>query len=266
MDRYTGRGGRWVGRGPTPGAAARQSADARADAHSWTLPAHSPYDPGDRQTLAAVEDVPKAASSRPSARHRLRPPSSGNLERNLPANPMSSTTCEQCGTVIPAGDDGCAACGAARESLHEGTDSDGVDDEISDAADSLRGDQWKTYIAATVCGVVVASLLVFTIVQQAFLDSGSLTERGPSYADSAKGARAFLQNHVLSQLEMKYSGGDNRKHRCEQIEEVSRAEGKGFRTKVRCQSPERTIRIGIDLLHGRHSMDWTTRILETRSK
>lgn len=142
------------------------------------------------------------------------------------------------------------------------------DDEsgISEAADSLRGDQWTTYIVATGVGVVVAGTLVTIIVQQVFLNSRDLTERGPSYADSVDGARSYLQNHVLSQLEMKFSNGESGDVACEQTADVEKHVESAYVTKVRCESPERVIQIAVDVIHGKHSMDWDTRIEKTKSK
>lgn len=174
---------------------------------------------------------------------------------------MTAKTCDDCGEPVPAGEAACPNCGAPPDA-----DSGGGERKISDAAESLRSDQWTTYLVATGAGIVVAGVLVVTIVQQAFLESGDLTERGPSYADSEYGARDYLQSHVLGQTEMKYSKEDGPNFQCEKTEDVEGRDAGTYETEVRCESSDRVIVLSVDIIHGDQSMDWETSIDETRSK
>jgi len=181
---------------------------------------------------------------------------------------MTADNGDDGGERLPADATSRPTRGADTTNRSEDTD-EGVAEGIDEAAESFRSDQWKTYIVATTIGLVVASVLVGTIVYQAFLNRDSLLNRGPSYPDSPEGAQAYLRETVVPQLEMKYSRADGPSFACERTEVVAATGASNpsvFETTVRCESPDRTLEIDVEILHGKHSMDRNTRIQKSKEK
>lgn len=136
-------------------------------------------------------------------------------------------------------------------------------EEIDDAVDSFRRDQWVTYVVMVTAGLLVSALLVGTLVNRIYINSDKVTGAGAAYPDSKDGATSFLEAKIIPQLEMKYSTKDHPDAACAQDGGFEASAPGEYESKVRCERADTIIEIDVEVIHDGDTLRWNSGIADT---